>query len=594
MNLFDLSAKITLDSSGYDKGVSDATQKGRELSGTIGNGLKTAAKVGTVAITAAAGGISALAGMAVKNFADYEQLVGGVDTLFKDSSEKVQGYADEAYKTTGMSANDYMETVTGFSASLLQSLNGDTEKAADKANQALIDMSDNANKMGTDMESIKNAYGGFAKANFTMLDNLKLGYGGTKEEMERLLSDAEKISGIKYDISSYADIVDAIHVVQDEMGITGTTAMEASTTIEGSLNSAKSAWSNLVTGIANDNADFDVLVKNFAESVGTAAKNILPRIKTALEGIGMLGEQMAPVLADAFSMALESAPQLFEAGAKMLYSIGEGIVNNIDSIIQSGFDLVLSLLDGLISSLDNMGEGGMQIVDSLVMWIEEYSDVLIEKAVVLIVKLTQGIANNLPKIVTAGIKIIGSLATALIENIPTLIAAVPEIISSLVNGFAESLPDIINVGKDIVRGVWNGIVKMAGWIKEKVSGFFSGIVDSVKGLLGIQSPSKVFAGIGKYMAEGLGEGWDSEFDSIRSDIDSSMNFKAGHIDFRDSGIGIASAGVANAAIEGVAPDHDSPITFNLMLPDGRKIAEYMFRPLADYAKSNGTPILNPV
>ena len=216
MNLFELFVKIGVDDQASDKISS--------LSSKLGSGLATAAKVGAAAVAAAGTAIVAIGKQAVEQYAEYEQLVGGVETLFKQSSDVVQQYAANAYKTAGMSANEYMETVTSFSASLLQSLGGDTEAASKYADMAITDMSDNANKMGTSMESIQNAYQGFAKQNYTMLDNLKLGYGGTKEEMQRLLDDAEKLSGVEYDISSYADIVDAIHVVQTEMGITGTTA----------------------------------------------------------------------------------------------------------------------------------------------------------------------------------------------------------------------------------------------------------------------------------------------------------------------------------------------------------------------------------
>ena len=258
MNLLDLYAKITMDTSGYEKSLDDASSKASDFASKLKSGLATAAKVGVAALSAAATGVAALTTASIDQYAEYEQLVGGVDTLFKTASDKVQQYADKAYETAGMSANEYMNTVTSFSASLLQSLKGDTEAAAQKADQAITDMADNANKMGTSMEMIQNAYQGFAKQNYTMLDNLKLGYGGTKEEMQRLLKDAEKLSGVKYDLSSYADIVDAIHVVQTEMGITGTTAREASTTIQGSVASMKGAWKNLVTAIAADGWDIGV------------------------------------------------------------------------------------------------------------------------------------------------------------------------------------------------------------------------------------------------------------------------------------------------------------------------------------------------
>ena len=239
MDVFDLVAKIRLDSSEYESGLGKAKNGMSSLVSGVSKGLATVAKVGTAAVSAGVAGVAALTKMGVEGYAQYEQLVGGVETLFKTSSDAVMKYAENAYKTSGMSANQYMETVTSFSASLIQSLDGDTAKAAEIGNMAITDMSDNANKMGTSIEMLQHSYSGFAKQNFTMLDNLKLGYGGTKTEMERLLKDAQALSGVKYDISSYADIVEAIHVVQTEMGITGTTAKEAATTIQGSLSMMK-------------------------------------------------------------------------------------------------------------------------------------------------------------------------------------------------------------------------------------------------------------------------------------------------------------------------------------------------------------------
>lgn len=266
------------------------------LSG-MGTALKAAAAATAAAVAGAATAIGALTTKAIEGYAAQEQLVGGVETLFKTSSDTVVGYANDAYKTAGMSANEYMETVTSFSASLLASMNNDTAAAAEKANVAITDMSDNANKMGTDISLIQNAYNGFAKQNYTMLDNLKLGYGGTKEEMQRLLDDASKLSGIKYDISSYSDVVDAIHVVQTEMGITGTTAKEASTTIEGSVSSMSSAWDNWVAGMADSEANFSQLTSNLVDSIVTVVGNIAPRVietvPRLVSGLGEIVEQLA-------------------------------------------------------------------------------------------------------------------------------------------------------------------------------------------------------------------------------------------------------------------------------------------------------------
>ncbi len=278
--------------------AADITNKLKSVASGAVNGLKTAFVSVTAAVTATSAAVGVFAKQALNAYGDYEQLTGGVETLFKDSADIVMNYANNAYKTVGLSANEYMETVTGFSASLLQSLGGDTEKAAHVADQAITDMADNANKMGTAMESIQYAYQGFAKQNYMMLDNLKLGYGGTKEEMQRLLADAEKLSGQKFDLSSYADIVEAIHVVQTEMGITGTTAKEAASTIQGSVAAAQSAWANLVTGIADENADLDALIDNFINSAATAADNIIPRITQILTGMGQAIQQMSPILSE--------------------------------------------------------------------------------------------------------------------------------------------------------------------------------------------------------------------------------------------------------------------------------------------------------
>ena len=483
MNLLDLFVKIS---------VQDEASKNVEtLSGKFKNGLAAAAKVGAAAVSAAATGIAVLTKNALNNYAEYEQLVGGVDTLFKDSSAKVQEYAANAYKTAGLSANEYMDTVTSFSASLLQSLGGDTEAAADMANVAITDMSDNANKMGTDMASIQNAYQGFAKQNYTMLDNLKLGYGGTKEEMQRLIDDANALNAAQgkytnYSIESYADIVSAIHDVQVEMGIYGTTADEASTTIQGSVSSMKAAWSNLLTGIADDNADFKTLIEQFVDSLVTVGENIIPRINIIIQGLTQL-------ITEASQTIIPMAVQI--------------LLENLPSIVAAGMDLIIALVSGI---LDN--------IDMLIDCVLEMVDVIVDKLI-----------DNLPKLIDGGIRLIAALANGLIRAIPNLVSKIPQIISSIVKGIISGIPAIFDVGKNIVEGLWNGIKNMGSWVSGKVKDFFGGIVGGVKDFLGIHSPSKVFAGIGGFMAEGLGEGFDDQFKSVKKDIENSMDFDAGTI-----------------------------------------------------------------
>lgn len=483
MNLLDLFVKISVQD--------EASENVETLSGKFKNGLAAAAKVGAAAVSAAATGISVLTKKALNNYAEYEQLVGGVDTLFKDSSAKVQEYAANAYKTAGLSANEYMDTVTSFSASLLQSLGGDTEAAADMANVAITDMSDNANKMGTDMASIQNAYQGFAKQNYTMLDNLKLGYGGTKEEMQRLIDDANALNAAQgkytnYSIESYADIVSAIHDVQVEMGIYGTTADEASTTIQGSVSSMKAAWSNLLTGIADDNADFKTLIEQFVDSLVTVGENIIPRINIIIQGLTQLiTEASQTIIPMAVQILLENLPSIVAAGMALIIALVSGILDNIDMLI----DCVLEMVD--------------VIVDKLI--------------------------DNLPKLIDGGIRLIAALANGLIRAIPNLESKIPQIISSIVKGIISGIPAIFDVGKNIVEGLWNGIKSMGSWVSGKVKDFFGGIVGGVKDFLGIHSPSKVFAGIGGFMAEGLGEGFDDQFKSVKKDIENSMDFDAGTI-----------------------------------------------------------------
>jgi phage-related protein len=483
MNLLDLFVKISVQD--------EASENVETLSGKFKNGLAAAAKVGAAAVSAAATGIAVLTKKALNNYAEYEQLVGGVDTLFKDSSAKVQEYAANAYKTAGLSANEYMDTVTSFSASLLQSLGGDTEAAADMANVAITDMSDNANKMGTDMASIQNAYQGFAKQNYTMLDNLKLGYGGTKEEMQRLIDDANALNAAQgkytnYSIESYADIVSAIHDVQVEMGIYGTTADEASTTIQGSVSSMKAAWSNLLTGIADDNADFKTLIEQFVDSLVTVGENIIPRINIIIQGLTQL-------ITEASQTIIPTAVQI--------------LLENLPSIVSAGMDLIIALVSGI---LDN--------IDMLIDCVLEMVDVIVDKLI-----------DNLPKLIDGGIRLIAALANGLIRAIPNLVSKIPQIISSIVKGIISGIPAIFDVGKNIVEGLWNGIKNMGSWVSGKVKDFFGGIVGGVKDFLGIHSPSKVFAGIGGFMAEGLGEGFDDQFKSVKKDIENSMDFDAGTI-----------------------------------------------------------------
>lgn len=514
----------------------------QKVLGKIGSAVNTAVKASAAAVGAASAGVAALGTACINAYADYEQLVGGVETLFKDSADTIQTYADNAYKTAGLSANEYMETVTSFSASLLQSLDGDTEKAAAAADLAITDMADNANKMGTAMESIQYAYQGFAKQNYTMLDNLKLGYGGTKEEMQRLLADAEKLSGVKYDLSSYADIVEAIHVIQTEMGITGTTAKEASTTIQGSVASMKAAWANLMVGMADDTQNFDMLLSNFIESIGTVADNLLPRIGVVIEGMGKLVAGLAPKIASALpTLTNELLPNLVELGVQSISALVQGIQENGDSLAAGALSIVgtlaegiaellpmvadtaaslaVSLADGLTESLPNIIPVAIETISTLVENLTENANTIIEAGIQIILALGDGliaalpqlietvpqivinIANvineNAPRLIKTALYLIGQLAIGLIKAIPTLIANIPQIIHAIVEAFMAF--QWLNLGKQLIEGVANGVKKAGESMATAAKNTFSKFKSK---LAGVEVASEL-KNIGKHIIDGI-------------------------------------------------------------------------------------------
>ena len=583
-----------LDSSGVESGVSAL---GGKLSGVMGTALK-----GTgVAIGAAVAGVSALTKSSLDAYADFEQLTGGVETLFKTSADKVMEYADEAYKSAGLSANEYMETVTSFSASLLQGLGGDTDLAADVANQAIIDMSDNANKMGSDMSAIQNAYQGFAKQNFTMLDNLKLGYGGTKEEMQRLLDDAEKLQkekfgvDVEYDMNNFADVIQAIHTVQEEMDIAGTTSKEAATTIQGSLGMMKGARQNLVTGLGDENADLDGLIDNFIQSVITVGENIMPEVEKILTGIGEMVTTMLPEVINMIPDLINSVlPGIIESASNLVTTLCTAIIDNAPTLIDSALQLVLTLTDALLQNLPMLIECGLQaivqlalgiaqalptliptiveVVLSIVEYLIDNVDLLIDAAIALITGLAEGLINalpvliekapviieklvvalvtNAPKLLEAAVKVIETLATGLITNVPKLLAKIPQIMTSLKNGFLNLCSGFADVGKNIIDGLWNGIQNGWNWLTDKVSSLAKGLLDAAKSALGIASPSKEFRKIGEFCVAGFNDGIDDLMDGnkLASNINASL--------------GTIQANVSGGQINGVGGGYTQVINVN--------------------------------
>lgn len=486
----------------------------------------------------------------VQNYADYEQLVGGVETLFGDSATAVMKNADQAFRTAGLSANDYMETVTSFSASLLQSLGGDTEAAASLADQALVDMADNANKMGSSMESIQNAYAGFAKQNYTMLDNLKLGYGGTKTEMERLLADASAIAGVQFNIDSYADVIQAIHVMQESMGIAGTTAVEGSTTISGSINQLQASISNLLTGLGNSSANVGELVGNVITNFETVVQNILPILMTIVAAL--------PELAESLSVAIgEMLPVLLEAGTSLFNSLLQTLIDLLPELIPVATDAVINIADTLIDNLPMIVDSAIEIILTLTTSLIEHIPDLVQRVPEIVMSIAETLIEHLPEILEVGIQLISSLIEGIFAMAATMVIKIAEFWNTnIVEPLEEKISGIWEAGKSIVEGIWEGISGAMSWIYEKISGWVGNVLNYIKGLFGIHSPSTVFAGYGEYMVEGLAEGLTDNVDMVDDAMDeiaSHMTPDAMNMDLmasNTSGSLASSLNVSSASMEG--------------------------------------------
>ncbi len=438
----------------------------------LGGTLKTVGVAMGACVAAAAAAAVSLGKAVIEAYGEYEQLVGGVDTLFQESSGKLQEYAANAYKTAGMSANDYMSTVTSFSASLIQSLGGDTEAAVKYADMAITDMADNANKMGTDIGLIQNAYQGFAKQNYTMLDNLKLGYGGTKTEMERLLADATAISGIEYDISSYADVVSAIHVIQESMGVAGATAAEAEHTIEGSLNSMKAAVANLVVGFGDADADIEQLCTNVVDAFQDVLTNITPIIENIISALPTALNALLETVVELLPTLLETVVDLFSQVLNTLLTL---LPELIPVVIQA----VLTIVNTLIENLPLLVEAAIQIVMSLVQGIAQALPTLIPTAVQAVITIVQSLIDSLPMILDAALQLITGLADGLLAAIPVLIAALPEIILSIINFILDAIPQIIETGIQLLTSLVAALPEIITAIVEAIPQIISGIIEAV-------------------------------------------------------------------------------------------------------------------
>lgn len=569
-----------------NESMKDATNSASKMSSVMKGIGSSAIKVGkglAVAGAAAATAVTALVSKSVGAFADYEQLTGGVETLFGAGGRSVEEYAqsvgksvsdiqgkydslmsaqnvvlenaNKAYMTAGMSANEYMDTVTGFSASLISSLGGDTNKAADYANSALVDMSDNANKMGTDMESIKNAYQGFAKQNYTMLDNLKLGYGGTQEEMKRLLSDAEKLTGQRYNISSFADITQAIHAIQTQMDITGTTAKEASTTISGSWGSLKAAFQNVLVGLTTGEDMFDQSLDALINTAVTFGQNIIPAIKGALSGVGYLIEGLAPVIGETIPPLINDlAPTLANSAVSLISSLVNGLTQNATQFSECLSNMIIVAVAGISTVVPQLLDAASKIVSNLMQGLTNSMPQIVNGAVTLIEGLVNGLVNNIPLLIMGAVQLVASLANGLIENLPRIIDAGVNLITGIISASYSMMPQIIQGGMQLVVNLAVGLVRAIPQLIAALPRITGAIVKGFKSVnwfdLGLQLIKSIWEGIksiGSEMWNGVKEKTSELWGGVKNVVSEKLNNIKSAYDAHGRGL----KGATFAAIEGV-------------------------------------------
>ena len=487
--------------------MSAGTQSGSKLGGAL---------VGMAKRVIGAAAIGKFIKDSIFQGGQLEQSLGGVETLFKDSSDKVKQYAAKAFETSGISANEYMQNVTSFSASLLQSLGGNTSKAADVADMAMRDMSDNANKFGSDMESIQNAYQGFAKDNYTMLDNLKLGYGGTKSEMQRLLADATKLTGVKYDINNLSDVYNAIHAIQGKLDITGTTAKEASETLEGSFNSMKAAFKDF-QGALTTGGDINATLSNLVQTTGTFLfKNLVPMVGRLVGNLGLVILQGIPKLINALNPAIDQIftwlksnfPRILQQGSELVGNLILGIINAWPELLSAAGNLLNSFVQFVLSNLPAIWETGKNLFFKLVDGIINVLPQIGETALKIITEFINYVTNNLPQILQSGIKILTELVKGIIQRLPMIGATVLKIAALFLATLLEKLPDILAMGVKLIVFLVKGIFSMLSEINNTMGNITKTIIDAVKNV-------DLFSA-GKAIIDGFLRGLKSAFEHVKS------------------------------------------------------------------------------
>lgn len=599
MEIFKLFGKIAISGSDEAKNEINETTEHAERKGS--KLLSTMAKIGTAAIAAGGAAVVAVGKQALSSYADYEQLGGGAQLMFGEAYDYIADKAANAYKTVQMSQNDYLQQVNGFATGLKTALGGNEQAAAELADRIINAEADVVAATGNSQEAVQNAFNGIMKSNYTMLDNLQIGITPTKEGFQEVIDKVNEWNtangrATEYQIENLADCQSALVDYIEMVGMQGYASREAADTIQGSVASMKGAWSNLLTGIADENADFKTLTSNFVDSLVSVGKNIIPRISVILGGISQLVTSASTtIIPMVITTITDNLPALLQAAVALVGALGQGIIDSLPAITQAAIDILFFLANGLIENLPTLIDGIVQVTLTIVQMLTspDFLTQLIETAILLIMTLAQGLIDAIPQLIAAVPLIIGNLLAAIIvelpsiiqmgidllfalidgiiQCIPQLVAAVPTLIISFINGIVNNLDKIIlaapqiivslitgivgaipeliasvpriiaaiadtirnydwgGIGRNIVQGLKDGIAGMwdniKNWFSEKVNG----LVGGVKKILGIASPSKVFAGIGGFMAEGLGEGFDDQFKSVKKDIEGNMSFDAGTI-----------------------------------------------------------------
>ena len=478
-----------LTGAGEEAGRSAGSRAGSAFSGALG----AAARVGAAAVSAAATGIGVLVGQSTQAYSQYEQLTGGIETLYGDAASQMMQYASEAATSTGQSMNEFMESAISSSAAMISSLGGDQQRAAELTNQALIDMADNANKLGTDMEMIQNAYTGFSRGNFTMLDNLALGFSGTREGMQELLAQAQEISGVEYNIDSYADIVEAIHVVQEEMGIAGTTMAEANGTIQGSISQLTASWENLLTGLADPSADLTSLIDSLVTNAETALTNLTPVITNALGGMAQAIGTLAPVIADSLpGLVQQIVPPLLLAAADIVTALVQGIIAVLPTLAPVAAEMIVDFATFIVENLPALISTSIGIILAVVQGITNALPELIPAAVDAVIEICMALTNpdTLSLLVGASLQLMLALAGGLIAAIPDLLMAVPEIGANLIGALVDLTTDFLDIasnwGADIIEGLVNGLLGGISYVEDAVSS----VASSIRDFIGFSEPER--------------------------------------------------------------------------------------------------------